>query len=377
MRPALWILPVALVLGAVELAQADRGRLAELRQEIEERETRARALADEAVGVLGELEAIDRELHELRRSLRLLRERRRTAETELDEARTQLRKAVDQRQTLGERVEKRLIALYKFYATGGIPALYSAGTFQQLLLRREALGRVLEEDERLFARYGAAEQEWARSRDRAEGLLVEIEQTRHEVSNREDRVRQSLVERKNVVALLQTRADRERRAAAELREAAERLERLLDERKGVGSPGHGLERGAVPPPLEGSVRLGFGSQRDPEFGTRTLRNGIEISSPPGAEVRAVGPARVLFAGWFKGYGQIVILDHGAEDVSVSGYLAERTVQAGAVVESGEVIGRVGESGSLSGPGLYFEIRHNGKPVDPGEWFAPSGGRGRR
>ncbi len=372
----LLVLAGLLVLPGPTLAR-DTTRLDELRKEIEEREARATELRKEAKGVLGELEGMDRELHEVRRSVSLLRERRRMAELDLVEARGQLRTAGQRRSRVQDQLERRLVALYKFHSTGGLPAFYSAGTFQGLLLRREALTRVVEEDELLFARFRKAEAEWAGSRDRASGLLGEIEQAGREVTKREDRVRESLVERRNLVALLHSRADQEKKVIGELREAARRLERLLAERKGESWSGAGLRRGALPPPVAGSLRLGFGSQIDPEFGTRTLRNGIELAAPVGEPVRAVARGRILFAGWFKGYGQIVILDHGAGDVTVSGFLADRTVKAGAVVDRGDVIGRVGETGSLSGPGLYFEIRHDGRPEDPVEWFGQQSAKGTR
>ncbi len=382
MRRGGWILaPVALAVfvAGVPTAKAEQTseRLAELREEIETREGRAHALREKAEGVLDELEAVDRELHEVRRSLRLLGERRRVTERELKEARQRVKDSERSRKGVQRQLERRLVALYKFYATGGVPAFYSARTFQDLLLRREALARVLREDERLFERYRTAGAEWTASRDRAAALLSEVKQTHAEVEVREDRVREQLVERKNLVALFQTRADREQRAAAELREAAARLEELLAKRRTSRSAGGGLAQGSLLRPVEGGVRVGFGSQRDPEFGTQTLRNGIEIEAAPGAPIWAVADGRVLFAGWFKGYGQIVILDHGVDDVTVSGYLEERAVLPGAMVKRGELIGRVGETGSFSGPGLYFEIRHDGKPVNPEGWFAPSGGKGTR
>jgi septal ring factor EnvC (AmiA/AmiB activator) len=370
------ILAGGLVVG-VAGAEEESRRLRELREEIEAREARAHDLRDEAEGVLGELEAVDRELHEVRRSVRLLRQRRREAETDLKETRARVSEAAKKRERLQMYLEKRLVALYKFYATGGVPAFYSAGTFQEILQRREALGRVLRQDEALFARYRAAETEWVANRDRAKALLSEIKRTQSHETVREDRVRKQLVERKNLVALLQTRADRERRAAAELREAAKRLESFLKKRRRQSSPGGGLVKGTLAPPVQGSVRLGFGSQVDPEFGTETLRNGIEIESPAGAPVRAVAGGQVLFAGWFRGYGQIVILDHGGDDTTVSGYLEERAVQAGAAVKRGDVIGKVGETGSFSGPGLYFEIRRDGTPVNPEGWFRPPGVKGRQ
>jgi septal ring factor EnvC (AmiA/AmiB activator) len=114
--------------------------------------------------------------------------------------------------------------------------------------------------------------------------------------------------------------------------------------------------------------MAFGRQVDPEFGTQTLRNGVEIDAPAGAQVVAVADGRVLFAGWFRGYGQMVIVDHGADDLTVLGYLDALSVKKGDMVRAGQEIGTVGETGSLSGAGLYFEIRAGGKPVDPQIWL---------
>jgi septal ring factor EnvC (AmiA/AmiB activator) len=84
---------------------------------------------------------------------------------------------------------------------------------------------------------------------------------------------------------------------------------------------------------------------------------------------------VLFAGAFRGYGQLVILDHGADHLSVSGHLDDLLVEAGQSVQAGQQIGRVGETGPLGLPGLYFEIRIDGEPVDPRGWLQPPGARG--
>jgi septal ring factor EnvC (AmiA/AmiB activator) len=181
-----------------------------------------------------------------------------------------------------------------------------------------------------------------------------------------------------------SRAAREEKAAAELRAAAQSLEDAIrrlpkSEPKSArapipsGPPGirpdAALAPGRTPRPVAGRIRAGFGRQIDPEFKTATLRTGVEIEAPAGAPVQAIAPGRVLFAGWFRGYGQMVIVDHGGGDLSVSGYLDEVHVAAGDSVAAGQPIGAVGETGSASGPGLYFEIRHDGKAVDPTVWLA--------
>jgi septal ring factor EnvC (AmiA/AmiB activator) len=349
----------------------ERGeRLEKLRAEIEEREKRARELVQEADGALAEIEAADRELVEIRRSVSALRSAEQAAQSELGDA---LRASEDASRELArveELLARRLVALYKFGASGGIAKLASAGSAEQGARRRHGLARVLEQDRRLFDRLRAAREEAARSRLRAEALVAELGATRKEAVAREDRLRRRAVERRNLAAILRTRAARESRTAEELRAAARRLEGAIERMPREAAPfsGTGLRRGSVPRPTAGRIRLAFGRQVDPEFGTQTLRNGVEIEAAAGAPVEAVADGRILFAGWFRGYGQMVIVDHGGDELTVLGYLDAISVKKGDMVRAGQQIGTVGETGSLSGAGLYFEIRSGGKPVDPQDWL---------
>ncbi|HTO69866.1 MAG TPA: peptidoglycan DD-metalloendopeptidase family protein [Myxococcota bacterium] len=353
------------------LARAQASRLEQLRVEIEAREAKARELGKEADGYLGEIEAVDRELAETRKGAQLLRARERDAGKELVLARRGAESAGRALASTQQGLEARLVALYKWDATGGRSALFSSADFMSFSRRSEGLARIVEDDRALFARHAHARAQFQASRERSEALLKEVSEARQEASVHEQRAREKLVQRRNLVALLKTRAAREEKAAAELRSAAAHLEETLRRMPATLPPSHGpgLARGAVPRPVGGRVRAGFGRQLDREFKTETLRTGIEIAAPAGTPVTAIAPGRVLFAGWFRGYGQMVILDHGAGDLSVSGYLDEVRVSAGDSVAAGQPIGTVGETGSSSGPGLYFEIRHDGKAVDPTLWLA--------
>ncbi len=85
-------------------------------------------------------------------------------------------------------------------------------------------------------------------------------------------------------------------------------------------------------------------------------------------MRAVAPGVVRFAGWFRGYGKLVILDQGDQYFSVMGHLQEIFVAVGDSVREGDTLGSAGDTGSLSGPSLYFELRHGSDPLDPGKWL---------
>jgi septal ring factor EnvC (AmiA/AmiB activator) len=132
-------------------------------------------------------------------------------------------------------------------------------------------------------------------------------------------------------------------------------------------------KGALPWPARGRVRIAFGRHKHPRFETYTLHNGIEIEAPVDAPVRAVHDGTVAFADQFLGYGLMVILDHGGKNHTLYAHLAETRVQPGQHVSAGDVVGTVGAS-SVDGPGLYFEMRSQGKPQDPMEWLVREGAR---
>jgi septal ring factor EnvC (AmiA/AmiB activator) len=385
-RVALACLALVLACAAPHAAEAaDPGaRLEALKREIEAREAKARELGREAEGSLGELEAVDRELAETRRGAKLLREREREAAREAEEAKRGAANAARALEETERGLEARLVALYKWNATGGAASLWSASDLASFARRREGLARIVAQDRSLFERHERARAAYQQRRAESEARLREVADARRDAAEREERARRRLVERRNLVALLRTRAAREEKAAAELRAAAESLEDAIRRLpKSAPEPaararpvpvpegfsGGGLAAGRTPRPVAGRIRAGFGRQVDPEFGTQTLRTGIEIEAPAGTAVQAIAAGRVLFAGWFRGYGQMVIVDHGGGDLSVSGYLDEVHVAAGDSVAAGQPIGAVGETGSASGPGLYFEIRHDGKAVDPARWLA--------
>src|SRR4030095_2779905 len=110
----------------------------------------------------------------------------------------------------------------------------------------------------------------------------------------------------------------------------------------------------------------------PLFGTRTFRNGVDIEAGEGAAVEAVMPGHIVYSGWFKGYGNIIIVDHGNELFTLYAHVSEIHVKEGDDVRQGQRIGAVGETGSLAGSRLYFEVRYRGKPQDPEQWLRPRG-----
>jgi septal ring factor EnvC (AmiA/AmiB activator) len=138
------------------------------------------------------------------------------------------------------------------------------------------------------------------------------------------------------------------------------------------APFHGdaplrVRRGDLPWPVRGTLLRRFGIERDPRFGTQTVQHGIEIDAFPETEVRAVHAGRVVFADQFVGYGLLVIVDHGYREHTLYGRLGELKVLAGDDVVEGSLIGLLPDT-RVTGTGLHFEVRVQGRPEDPMDWL---------
>ncbi len=127
-------------------------------------------------------------------------------------------------------------------------------------------------------------------------------------------------------------------------------------------------KGKLSWPTRGGLLSSFGRREHPRYHTFTFNKGIDIEAPVGNEIKAVFEGIVLFADWFRGYGKMAIIDHGQGFFTLYAHASELLVKVGDKVSPRQVIAKVGDSGSPEGARLHFEIRQNGKPVDPLQWL---------
>jgi septal ring factor EnvC (AmiA/AmiB activator) len=266
----------------------------------------------------------------------------------------------------------RLLARSRMGAAGALPVLLSSASLGDLVKRRYLLDRILARDATLLGEAKAAlsAREQARAtQEREAGRLAALAR---EVGERRAIAEARREERETLLAALRTARGFHERAAAEAVAQAQKLATLVGGLGPAGAPAPGVfaaRRGKLPRPADGPITVGFGRVVDPRFNTVTVQNGLDIAARSGAPVRAVAPGRVAHAGWFKGYGNLVILDHGDGYHTLVAHLGSMRAAMGVAVEAGAVLGTVGDSGSLKGAYLYFEVREKGRPVDPRPWLA--------
>ncbi|MGD9823367.1 peptidoglycan DD-metalloendopeptidase family protein [Desulfobacter sp.] len=128
------------------------------------------------------------------------------------------------------------------------------------------------------------------------------------------------------------------------------------------------QKGRLQPPVKGIILSKFGTKRKDDYNAFTFQSGIDIKAERGAPVKNVFNGEVMFAQWLKGYGNLMIINHGNNYYTLYAHVEELYKKKGERVDTGEIIGTAGDTGSIKGPCLHFEVRHHGKPVDPLKWL---------
>jgi septal ring factor EnvC (AmiA/AmiB activator) len=359
-------------------AGGPKAQLDALRARRAAEEAAAQDLSRREVSVLDALEesqraALEADAKARRSEAELAEAGRRVQAARAEEGRAEQRMRLAQ-----DELRPRLASRARMGRAGELRILAASPSFGELVRRRYLLDRILEHDAGVLRAARAAQQERARARE-----AREEEARRHEALAREAVQRRSearlRLERRQVILValrgqrtLHEKAARE--AAAQEEKLAEFLAALPPPRTGdLGLRGFGDLKGRLPRPVDGAVEIPFGRVVNPRFRTVTVQNGVELRAPAGAEVRAVAPGRVVHAGWFKGYGNLVIVDHGEGYHTLVAHLASMSTAMGEELGAGAPLGTVGDTGSLHGPSLYFEVRERGRAVDPGSWLAPRAG----
>ncbi|MBI4012317.1 MAG: peptidoglycan DD-metalloendopeptidase family protein [Candidatus Rokubacteria bacterium] len=390
------MLAVALILALATAAAAaprpsstlkqKKEELGQVRRQLDAARARASAARSREVSLLAELEQMDRTLARKRAELRRLDARIGRVEAELDAlgdrrgrvAEDLVAQQADLGAHLGALAALRARPVAPGWAGERAEAVRARALDDLARVTRVDLARLTDFGE-TAERLSAREQAVARGRRELVALRRAVEAERSAVNREAERRR---------VLLADVRDDRatHERMAAELEEASRRLEALVRalSRRVAARPaavrpaepsaprppavGLGTLRGQLPWPTDGRIAAGFGRQVHPRFGTETFRRGVDIEAEEGAPIRAVYGGTVLYRGWLKGYGNLIILDHGVGYYTLYAHASELLVAEGDRVKAGQGIARVGETGSLAGPRLYFEIRYEGRPEDPEQWL---------
>ncbi len=346
-------------------------QIEEIEKELSREKKRLLKYGEKERGLLRQLSELEETIAARRRHLDELKAKVLISKGELEDRQGKLTEVENKLKEVESRLEKRLVAFYKYAKRGYMQLLATSSGMDQLRKRSKYLKVIMMEDQILFDRMAGMQK-------KREKGISNIRDNLDLIKRLEEAEKASMASIKKdmnqkVLLLMKIHKEKEfyetvvkelQLGAKELRKTLQKLDKV-DPRPGKLPTGFNAAKGRLPLPVRGKVarsRISRRSRNGPGL------KGVHIAGVNGANVEAVFPGRVEYSGWLRGYGEIIVLNHGSRYFTIYAQLSKRLKEVKELVERGETIGLLGNNGSSGDAGLYFEIRRGGVNLDPMKWL---------
>lgn len=351
--------------------QAARQQLDTIGQEIDSMAQRLRETEQARDSAARELRKVETELAQTHQRLDQLQSERRQLADEMDQLQQHRERLQGERDAQYAALGQQLAALYRLGPTPQLKLLLNQSDPAELDRMQAYLNRLaqarqrrLDDIGRLDTALADTEQALGERQTRLDALGDELDAQSRLLARRTE-------ERRGVVDTLDDRYGSEADRLADLNQSREQAEQQLRAiqaelaRLAEPTPSTHITRtqGDLPWPVQGAITATFQRRDGVHY------NGIVIQADSGSSVTAVHSGRVVFADWIRGFGNLLIIDHGDQIMTLYAHLQQFSARPGQQVNRGAEIGRVGNSGGQSRSALYFEVRRGGQPINPQRWIA--------
>lgn len=360
-------------------------KLEDVKKQIREEEKSVRTISEKETNILGDLETINKDLVVKREELDRIQGQLAGVQKKVNAANANMERLEKERDVLAGRLKSRLKAMYKMRKGEYLSLLFSSESPRDLGRRHKYMTIIMDSDSNLISGYEKTLSSLEDEKNRLTALYSELGSVKSSALAAKNETLK--LQRRKTAFLSGIKKEKERRVKVlgELEEAAAELKDLLNQLRAeeekkeeqkveaVETPfagtGFGAMRGKLSMPVKGPVVSSYGRVKHPRFQTVTFNNGIMIEAPADTPVKSVYDGKVIYVGWLKGYGQVLIMDNGGGYYTLFANLSKVLKEKGETAEKGTDVGLVGDTGANAATGLYFEIRHKGVPRDPMGWFA--------
>jgi len=357
-------------------------KIGEVQQEIKKSQAQIKEMRQQERLLLDRLDQMELQLQKFREEQEKRRRERASLRKQITQKRKELKDLDNELASLRTLLAQRLEALYKFGRQAYVNLLISSRDVSGLQHQWVYLRAIAEEDSELIMSFIERQEKEARVAEALASGEAQLSKVVARISRQKEEIEKVKGEQ---VALLQNIHNQEemyQSYVTELATVSRELKNKIEElQKKTDNSGMGVKqlkgsfagnKGALPYPVPGKIISRFGPKKHKKFGTKIRSNGIEIATEPLSPVVAVYGGQVLYSEWVKGYGKVMIIDHGEKYYTLTAHLAEVLKEAGEIVESGETIGYAGYSPlERQGGRVYFEVRHLSKALNPEEWLLPA------
>lgn len=349
-------------------------KLSDIEKKIERKKEQVRETIKKEKSVIENIEDINRSIKKKERELKNYDKRISETLSESQRLSQEIDGINNQLSGRQQHLKERLRALYKQQYGGHALILISAKDYQDFIKKSRHISLIAYYDSKVINKFSEDIKELIPKKRELESINDKLNADR-EIAKKMQKALQTDRDKKDkLLAMIRTKRKSYEKVIQDLEESSKKLRRMIESLKERGLPksitgrGFAALRGHLPWPVDGKVVIPYGQYKDPVFNIPVFKNGIEIQPQMDDKPKAIAGGRVVYADWFRGYGLLLIIDHGSGYHSLYGNLSEIFLNTGDILIEGSVVGTIGKSELLSFPTLYFEIRHKGKPVDPVEWL---------
>jgi murein DD-endopeptidase MepM/ murein hydrolase activator NlpD len=339
-------------------------KLREIQEKLEASKLKLKETKEEEQQVLGRLAEISKELKKTKSNLYYAQRQMKETQSQIGSLTFELSQSEGDLVAKEAKLGQRLREVYKSSGLDFVELLVFSSSMSDFLNRAYFFRTIIDYDANLVQTVREDLRRAKRKRYMLQVKHKEISDLADDISKQKEEIVAQAEEKEKAYSSLKQRREEYEAQIAEMEKSSKDLEVMILKKMAESHGGKVLGTGALAWPLEGRITSKFGYRRHPFWGGRHFHTGLDISGKYGAPVVAADAGEVIFSGWWDGYGKAIVIDHGRMTTTVYGHLSRMYKNVGAVVAKGQVIGLVGNTGYSTGPHLHFEVRKNGKPVDP-------------
>lgn len=285
---------------------------------------------------------------------------------------TQLNKAINDFREMDLQMKSRIRQIYKHQRTGMFESIMTAPDINTLLDTIYFQKIILREDYRRMQAVKAKANQIAALKAQVQAQRRLVEASIKDINDQKSTIQSSIAENKVMIDKLNKDKNFYERSERELARQSASIQNMIESLTRRNSQSGGTQvkvsSSGFIYPISGPITSQFGWRTHPIFKSRIFHSGIDIGGPNGGAIKASNDGKVIYAGWYGGYGKVVILDHGVINgkpiTTLYGHMSAITVSNGQFVKKGQQVGREGSTGYSTGPHCHFEVRVNGKPTNP-------------
>lgn len=366
------LLILALACPSISLAASSELEYKKIQERIDEEKRKLSAAQEREASVLNELDDVNKRLNNAETDLRKYRSNLKQTEAAVSSIAIEIEKIKRSLERQKNWIRRKLRAMNRLgYGGDVLTQVLSAEDMAQLMRTWKYLESLTLYENKILKTYRENLQKLDSEQKKLEGLRLEFKARQDKIKEKEVELAEKKKEKETLLRSVRTEKATRQKMISELKEASRRmLEIIKESTKTDDYEGTGFTqlKGKLLWPADGKIAIPYGSHKDPQFDTPIFRNGIHIQTDSAGDARAVYGGKVIFAEWFKGFGQLVIINHGSGYHTLYGNLSEIFSKVGDIIKENQVIGKIGISGVLNAQGIYFEIRYKGKPLDPAQWL---------